>query len=286
MIGKAEFERWIEASHAMFEIFEGRYDAHPLAVKWIDEWFVSGGFTIEEEQVNRISTLAKNFRYEVYGVGDELKERINGGFTGVLRDQLQKGRKEHIGFAASPYLFTWNFRRFKEYFKRPDFNLQQYFGTLSEFLTSKKEKLGSYRSKSLVTDRIDEDTVKAIFQEVNSKLKAIGIGNNEPVGTIKLLHVIAPSYFPLIDNDIAEAVGLVPRKPKWKEYRVYSSLTNKSYLQWMNSLKIWLQNYVEVIEGIVKRHKCSILKLVDEGLYMMSTVKQSARVATLGIEVK
>jgi len=41
MLEKNEFEKWIEASHTMFEIFEGRYDAYPLAVRWIDEWFLS-----------------------------------------------------------------------------------------------------------------------------------------------------------------------------------------------------------------------------------------------------
>jgi hypothetical protein len=54
----------------------------------------------------------------------------------------------------------------------------------------------------------------------------------------------------------------------------------------MNALKSWIQNYVEVIEKLEKDYDSSILKLIDEGLYMMSTVKLRTRVAMLGIQVK
>ncbi|MEM0010722.1 MAG: hypothetical protein QXJ62_07275 [Nitrososphaeria archaeon] len=280
MLEKDEFERWIKSSHAMFEIFEGRYNVYPLSVLWIKEWFDSGSFTVIKEHLDRISILIKNFDYKVYSVKGEIKVKIDQEFKGFVEISLSEGKNENIGFAVAPCLFTWNFRRFKEYFKRKeDFNIQLYFKSLSTFLKGKIEQLKEFRNKRLISDQIEKRKIEKIFHEVNSKLKEIGIKNNEPVGTIKLLHVFAPYYFPLIDNDIAKAIGrLVPSK--------WESLTSNSYLKWMDALKSWLQNYGDIIEKLEKGHNSSILKLVDEELYMMSTVKLRSRVAKLKIEVK
>jgi hypothetical protein len=280
MLEKGEFERWIKSSHAMFEIFEGRYDAYPLSVVWVKEWFKSGSFTVNKEHLNRISALIENFDYEVYEVKGEIKKRIDREFRNFINASLQEGKSENIGFAIAPYLFTWNFQRFKEYFKiKEDFTIESYFKSLGDFLKSKTKELEGFRNKRLISDQIEKESVERIFQELNSKLKEIGIKNNEPISTIKLLHVFAPYYFPLIDNEIAKAIGGLLLS-KWE------SLTSDSYLKWMDALKSWLQNYIEVVENLEKEHNSSILKLVDEGLYMMSTVKQRTRVAELGIEVK
>ena len=50
MLSKDEFVRWVIASHDLFEIFEGRYDAYPLARKWINEWFLNGKFTFKDSK--------------------------------------------------------------------------------------------------------------------------------------------------------------------------------------------------------------------------------------------
>ncbi len=280
MFGKDEFERWIKSSHSIFELFEGRYDVYPLSVLWVKEWFDSGSFTVSEEHLNRISLLIKNFDYKVFDVKGKLKEKIDQELKSFIETSFHIGKNENIGFAVAPYLFTWNFQRFKEYFKkRVDFNIEVYFKSLSDFLKKKIEKFRDFRNKRLIFDDIAEEDVKGIFQEINSELREIGIRNNEPIGTVKLLHVFAPYSFPLIDNDIAKAIGGLL-------YSKWQSLTSNSYLKWMNALKSWLQNYVEVIEKLEKEYNSSILKLVDEGLYMMCTVKQRRRVIGLGIKVK
>ena len=280
MLEKDEFEGWIRSSHTMFEIFDGRYDAYPLSALWVKEWFNSGSFGINKEHLGRISILLENFAYEAYGVRGELKEKIDREFKNFIKASFHEGKNENIGFAIAPYLFTWNFQRFKEYFKKKeDFNIEFYFKGLGVFLKSRIERLESFRSKRLISDQIENESIKTIFNEINSKLKEIGTENNEPVGTIKLLHVFAPYYFPLIDNEMAKAIwGVLSSKRE--------SLTSNSYLKWMSALKSWLQNYIEVIEKVEKEYNSSILKLVDEGLYMMISVKQRARVANLGIEVK
>lgn len=277
MLTQDEFERWIRASHSMFETFEGRFDAYPLAVRWIEEWFNLGEFTIQDEHENRISSLLRNFDYGVYGVIGELRQTIDKQFKSLVEKHLKKGQSENAGFAVAPFLFTWNFQRFKEYFARNrGFGLEQYFSRLGTFFEAKKEQLRSFRDKKLLCNELKKVQVANVFEAFNGELKRLGIKNNEPVGTLKLLHVCSPSYFPLIDNDIAKALGLLPPRGE--------SLTSHSYLKWMESLKTWLQNY-DMIEDLEKEAELSILKLLDEGLYVMSSIKLRYRVNRLGLRV-
>lgn len=277
MLENIEFERWIRASHTMFETFEGRFDAYPLAVRWIEEWFNSGEFAIQVEHENRIWSLLTNFDYEVYGVSGELRQVIDKQFRNVAETRLRKGRAENVGFAILPYLFTWNFRRFKEYFTRKrGFSIEVYFSRLGSFFEAAKEKLDGYRDRKLLHSQIDKAEVANIFEELNSELRGLGINKNEPIGTVKLLHVFSPFHFPLIDNEIAKALGLLPPRGV--------SLTSNSYLQWMESLKAWLQNY-DMIAKLETEFQSSILKLVNEGLYVMSSIKLRYRVNRLGLRV-
>lgn len=82
----------------------------------------------------------------------------------------------------------------------------------------------------------------------------LGIGQNEPVGVAKLLHIFAPHYFPLIDNGIGKALGLRP-----PHRRV--SLNANDYLRLMRALKTWLEFYKQLIRGIENKYETSILKL-------------------------
>ncbi|MEM3402628.1 MAG: hypothetical protein QXH08_05350 [Candidatus Hadarchaeales archaeon] len=292
MLEKDDFLKWVNASHHMFEIFEGRNDAYPLAKKWIREWSDFGKFIIDERDNGIVNLLITSFDYDVFRNFNDKIERnddewtklvneVDRQFKKLIENNLKAGECKNVGFAVAPFLFTWNFQRFKEYFKKrkEDFDIESYFKDLGNFLSGKKEVLRGFRVKRLIYDEIEKERVMQIFDEINGKLKETGIGNNEPIGTIKLLHVFAPYYFPLIDNDIAKTIGgLLPSK--------WESLTSDSYLKWMNALKSWLQNYSEVINRLEEEYDSSILKLIDEGLYMMSTVKQRARIARLGIEVK
>ncbi|RLE89175.1 MAG: hypothetical protein DRN04_16620 [Thermoprotei archaeon] len=51
----------------------------------------------------------------------------------------------------------------------------------------------------------------------------------------------------------------------------------------MRTLKNWLQNYVDVVEKLEEEYGEAILKLVDEGLYIMCTVSLRKRVNLLSI---
>ena len=208
MLSKNEFVRWVKASHDLFEIFEGRYDAYPLARKWIDEWFLNGEFTVRDSDKQRIINLINNLNFDAFGIKDHnLQDKIKNQLF-LLLERLDE-RPNNVGFAASFFLFTWNLQRFRHYFSRKtNFSLLEYFESVGDKLESLKKQFEFFRNRNLLSDDIYEEKVTETYGKVNEILKAAGTGNNEPVGTIKLLHVFSPSYFPLLDNPIAEQNGV------------------------------------------------------------------------------
>lgn len=274
-----EFERWIKASHDLFELFEGRYDAYPLSRKWTEQWISNGEFVITKGDVKRLNDLITGFNYENYNVkSPKLIKKINYQFKSLIEKHFQLGQSENVGVAIVPYLFTWNFQRFKVYYsRRNNFDLDKYFEELGNLLETVENELRYFETKKLL-DEINKERIKSIFTKINYILSELGINNNEPVGTIKLLHIFAPSYFPLIDNKIAKGIDLIPPRGE--------SINSDTYIRWMELLSNWLQKYPEVIEKIESELDCSILKLVDEALYLMSSVNMQLRVRRLGIEKK
>lgn len=55
------------------------------------------------------------------------------------------------------------------------------------------------------------------------------------------------------------------------------------YIKWMRKLKSWLINYKDVVKELEHKYESSILKLIDEGLYIMCSVNLQIRVSKLGI---
>ncbi|WP_144060506.1 hypothetical protein [Archaeoglobus sulfaticallidus] len=257
----------------MFEIFEGRYDAYPLARKWIDEWFLKREFTVKDSEKQRIANLISNLNFDAFRVKDSLQEKMGAQLL-LLLEKISE-RQSNVGFAVSFFFFTWNLQRFRHYFSRKtNFSLIDYFENVGNEFGRLKKQFEFFRSKNLLSDDIYEEKVIETYGKVNEILKATGIGNNEPIGTVKLLHVFSPSYFPLLDNPIAEQLGL-------KEKGV--SVDAELYIRWMQRLKSWLGNYKDVIEELENKHESSILKLIDEALYIMCSVNLHIRVGKLGI---
>jgi hypothetical protein len=286
LLDRNQFEEWINASHRLYEIFEQRYDAYPLAVRWVQQWQSFGRFIIEPREMTVINDLVHNFDCNAFRNLNNPFERnplkwgpfsakITQQFKTFVANSIKSGESEDVGKGVALYLLTWNFQRFKEYFKHNEhFDIARYFNELGSFLEIKKTDLKHYQERSLTSDHVEGIEIRSLFGEFNARLKTLGRGHNEPVGTAKLLHISAPHYFPLIDNSEAQAIGLVGFQ---------ETLTVNHYVIWMNALKAWLQNYTGVTEKLEKQHNSAIIKLVDEGLFMMSTVKQQRRVADLGI---
>lgn len=286
MLEKNQFEEWINASHKLYEIFEQRYDAYPLAIKWVQHWQSYGKFIIETKEIATVDSLVNNFDCNAFRSLRDPFERddeqwsmfsakITERFKTFVKSNIKSEESKDVGKAVSLYLLTWNFQRFKEYFKHNEhFDLEHYFKELGIFLELKRVDLKHFQEKSIVPDTIEHTEIKKLFSEINNKLKQLGKGHNEPVGTAKLLHIFAPYYFPLIDNSEAQAMGLT---------RYQETLTINHYLTWTNALKTWLQSFKEIIPKLERQHNSTIIRLVDEGLYLMSTVKQQTRVVDLGI---
>ena len=260
-----EFEKWIEASHNTFKIFEGELiHVYSISRRCVKDWYDKGSFNVSNIDIEILKRIKENFNYEAFGIESKcIKYRIDENFTELI-EQL-KNNNENIGFGIAPYLFTWNFQRFKEYFKSEQFDLKGYFENLGNNLNPKKDELKKFYNKKIYSDEINEEEIKGIFNDINSKLHDLGIGQNEYVGVAKLLHIFAPYYFPLIDNPIAKAVGLKEREN--------NPLDADKYIKWMKCLKKWISNYnEEKIKSIECRYCESILKLIDEGLYVMSSI--------------
>lgn len=274
MLKSEEFITWIETSHALFELFESRFDAYPLARRWVDEWYEKGCFKPEREELERLRSLVSGLNPRAW----EIREEIWSSMSEQLHQLIGhlQGSVSNVGLAIAHYLSIWNIRRFTTYFeRRRDFSLTSYFTLLGEQLEEMKSELARYRLMSLLRDRVEEDRVRRLFRRVNTVLRELGIGQDEPVGTIKVLHIFAPYYFPLLDNPIASSLSITRGKQ--------GKISAKKYVEWMHTLKNWLQNYADVVEKLEEEYGESILKLVDEGLYIMCTVSLRKRVNLLGI---
>lgn len=280
MMKQEDFERWIDAVRSIFEIFEGRHDAYPICRRWIDEWYEVGKFNILQEDINRLNNLKGNFDYSAFGIDNvNLRKKIDAQFENLIEELSNNNNCKNIGLGIAPYLFCWNFQRFKIYFQRnSDFDLNHYFQNLGDFFANIKNKLRNFSERKIYSCEIDEKEIEEIFMEINEKLKELGIKENEPVGVAKLLHIFAPYYFPLIDNKIAEATGLKQQG---------ESLTVDKYIKWMEGLKNWIRSYnEEKIKSIENQYSKSILKLIDEGFYVMCSVNLSLRIKLMGLKIR
>jgi len=233
-------------------------------------------FTFKDSEKERIVNLINNLNFDAFGIKDSsLQEKMRSQL--LLLVQKISEKRSNVGFAVLFFFFTWNLQRFKHYFSRKtEFSLIDYFENVGNELGKLKKQFEFFGSKNLLSDDIYEEKVMETYRKVNEILKVAGTGNNEPVGTIKILHVFSPSYFPLLDNPIAEQMGLKKRG---------ISVDARLYVKWMWKLKNWLENYKDVTKELESKYRSSILKLIDEGFYIMCSVNLHVRVSRLGVKL-
>ena len=270
------FIKRIKISHEIFKILEKRQDAYPLALKWVKEWLDDRKFIIKDSDKQTIRDLIDNPYIKIKN--KDLKEKMKSQLE-LLLEKIS-GKQNNVGFAISFYLFTWNIRRFEDYFiTNNNFLLLNYFEKVGNELEKLKDQFQYFKDKHLIYEnKINENKVRKIYQDVQNILKSAGKGDNEPVGTIKLLHIFSPYYFPLLDNPIAEQMGLKKHDN--------DKIDNEKYITWMKVLKNWLENYKDVIPDLENKYGYSILKLVDEGFYIMCSMNLRNRINRLGIKNK
>jgi hypothetical protein len=268
-----EFIAWIDAGHTIFNHFEGRNDAYPLARKWSEQWLVEGEIHVEKPDLERVRSLMREFDPSMFSASRAIGKALVESFSELVETHLSAS-KTNIGLGLAPLLFTWNFRRYKTYAENGwNVGLPIYFRALGDYLTQIRPQLKTFSSRDFFDKDEPKPDLKDLFTKINERLKHSGIGQNETVGTVKLLHVMFPSLLPLIDNPIASALGLKVEG---------TSLDYSIYHNWINTLKRNLAPYSKVAKSLETKYSLTILKLVDEALYIMCSAKLKKRVNELG----
>ena len=287
---KSKFENAIRAGHHLFlfTTFIGVDHPYLMAIRCAKDWLDRGSFEISDRDIKRVrehfeENLQKqgfeNFRnMKDYIEKDSEKwENIVKGLV-ELRDDIielleeNKGECKIIGVGLAPYLFTWNIQRFKEYVKvyiyikrNETFNVKNYFKDLGDILNELRNDIREFKDLRLVDeDSVPKEKVEKLFNSLNEKLRKIGIGQNEYIMTIKILHALSPSFFPLLDNKILDAL---------KNSKCDINKDSRGYIKWMEHLQTWLKGYLDVIPTIEEELDQTILKLVDELLYVTYSIK-------------
>jgi hypothetical protein len=122
---------------------------------------------------------------------------------------------------------------------------------LEPLLTAELDSLSGFRQRLLTTlEKADEPEVLRLFGAFRAKLG--------PIGTAKALHALAPTFFPMWDNDIACGYGL--------------SAESSGYFQFMMLAKQQLIGLpADLIPGL------SLVKAFDEyNYYKFSTPKRNS----------
>jgi len=270
MIDEQSLIRWLKGADEIFEALEGRGDAYNLCRKWIETWFSCEKFCITEED----EIFLKEFDLLIFNEG--VKERMKKDLV-FIKKRLTEHTKE-ISFALSLYLISWNIRRFETYFQRDvNFSFEDFFTSLNDvfnggFLSNIEE----LRKFHLFKNQIKKDLIMSIYEKLHRKLKQIGTGTqNEPVSTIKIMHIIAPYYIPLLDNPIAEAL----KKEKVCEFFSYRpgrywgiEIDQNSMIEYMAWIKEKFSPFSRAVFSLESEKRKSFLKLLDQALYIRYSI--------------
>lgn len=150
-------------------------------------------------------------------------------------------------------LLTWN----QAFYRTQSFD----FDELEVCIDVHLEELNSYRSRSIAT--LSEDDEPDIRQTFSDFLDATRLqsgyreGYRSPVGVAKGLHLLAPSFFPLWDSDIAEEYG----------YDTTSKSNPEDYLKFCWDMK----DFAARVEEYNLPEDEPVLKLIDEYNYSKYT---------------
>ncbi len=255
---REQFYRWISASHEIFEVFEDRGESYVYCIRWVDEYFGKGRFTITEKIKNNLLDDVNNLYIKDKSIENFLKLEYK-----MFIDNLPRNN-DKLAFAFAPYLMFWNVRRFEEYFKKDkNFNLIEYFDKLNEDIREFDTIFKILRKRHILDDDINEKSVKILLNDLNQTLKKLSpLSQNEYIMAIKTLHIIAPYYFPLLDNPIIGALKKVENIGKDED----------GYIKYIEFIRNFLINYYFECKKLENKFNLSILKLLDEAFYVRYSI--------------
>jgi len=319
--------RWIEGADDIFEAFEGRGDIYETCRNWIEEWFQCRKFCVKEKDKRKLEKefleqFKSTLEITINRIRDEdRRSEVKETFLRSMELLIEKIPENSckLTFAFAPYLISWNIRRFIEYFRNPiwfenlevdknsEESLVEYFSKLNEYFNEDLiEIIGGLRQKNIFDSDIEEETIRILYEGLNEKLKSLGIRNDEPVGVIKVLHILSPHYFPLIDNPIARSLAISnvfrsftlekensKKKGRKHVYRICGStivcsrtitiynakvkLNVDSYIKYMKEIQQIFQRNRDSIEYLEKKSNKSFLKLLDQAFYIRYSIDIARR---------
>lgn len=163
------------------------------------------------------------------------------------------GKPKEVAEGLGVLLLTWN----QAFYRYGKFD----FDELEKVLKKFSKKISVFRKRNIKTfDKKDEKNITVLFENFMDALKinyGKKKGNKSPVGTVKALHLLAPNFFPLWDDKIAQAY-----KCKWKN-------SNDAVLKYLEFCKK-TKELVGTLKKCIKSKRI-ILKLIDEYNYAKFT---------------
>jgi len=113
-----------------------------------------------------------------------------------------KWKPEELAEGVGVLLLTWNAAFYTKY---GSFD----FDKLEDFIGKRIDDLKVYSNRSILSySKTDDEPVQQLFSELVEAVKSVKREARTPVGTAKALHMLAPSFFSIWDNAIAEKYGV------------------------------------------------------------------------------
>lgn len=140
-------------------------------------------------------------------------------------------RPQELAEGLGVLLLTWNAAFYTKY---GSFD----FDILEDYLEKNTSLLREYSERNILShSKGDEKQILTLFRELLEVTKSVKKEGRTPVGVSKTLHMLAPSYFSLWDNAIAQAY-----KVKWNnsyespnKYVKYQNMNKKIANDILNS---------------------------------------------------
>ena len=162
------------------------------------------------------------------------------------------GKPSEITDGLGVLLLTWN----QAFYRYGIFD----FDKLEKCITNNFNKIENFRNRDLSRlEDSDEDDIKELFVKF---LEALQIasgrrqGTKSPVAVAKALHLLAPNFFPLWDNNIARAYGCYYDENPAEKYVSFCKITKA---------------LVDKVTSFISRSEKTLIKLIDEYNYSKYT---------------
>jgi hypothetical protein len=157
--------------------------------------------------------------------------------------------QDDITQIAEYYLYSWG--RMGRVLGREEYGGWQ--GKVACFIVQFQDKLGFFRLLPLLGEdlRRYETDIKIIYQALKS---AVG-----PIGAVKVLHLVCPSFFPLWDNAIANGL-----RQYYYGDSTYDSFSDQDYFDFMMWVQNWLRENDNLISSLSEQYDKAKLKMIDE----------------------